>query len=85
MAPENRREGVSRYVTIRYRDGREYQVTPADFRRRKVVEGKDGKLQTHEEAGARIVAWNNGEPYEDDKAKAEPAPTKAEAKEVSDG
>ncbi len=46
-------------VRITHRDGREYEVSVADFRRAKVQDGK-----SYEELGFLIVANADGSPYE---------------------
>lgn len=62
---------MPKMVLIHHKDGREYAVTPADFRRAKVVE-KDGEYVTYEAAGFKVDRWESGEPYEDSKAEKAP-------------
>ena len=47
-------------VVIQHKDGREYQVTLADFRRKKMRGG-----QTYEEQGFKIATYADGSPYEE--------------------
>lgn len=54
-----------RRVIIRHpKSGREYAILPADFRRRKAFAEDDGSVKTYEEAGFRIVSYEDGAPYQ---------------------
>lgn len=55
---------MARMVRIAHRDGREFAVTPADYRSKKT----DAEGQTYEQQGFKIVRWEDGEPYEEPKA-----------------
>ena len=59
---------MKRRVRIEHKDGRSYQVTPADFRRKNVAPEGQPKA-TYEEMGFRIVRWADGEDYESPKKK----------------
>jgi hypothetical protein len=51
-------------VVIRHpKTGREYAILPADFRRRKAFAEGDGTVKTYEEAGFRIISYEDGQPY----------------------
>lgn len=51
-------------VIIRHKDGREYEIASAEFKRGKHVAMPDGGRATYEEAGFRIVSQADGQPYE---------------------
>lgn len=51
-------------VIIRHRDGREYEIASADFRRGKHVAMPDGSRATYEEAGFEIASLADGSPYQ---------------------
>jgi hypothetical protein len=53
-------------VQIAHKDGRSYEVSESDFRRRKVEGDK-----TYADLGFKIVANADGSPYEEPKAKGE--------------
>lgn len=55
---------MPRMVHIEDKDGRRYGILPNDFNHVKDDEGK-----TFAERGFKIVAWEDGEPYEPPAAK----------------
>jgi hypothetical protein len=50
-------------VIIRHRDGREYEIDSAAFRRGKHAINSKGERVTYEEAGFKIVSLADGRPY----------------------
>lgn len=59
-------------VVIRHKDGREYGIDSADFKRRKLAtDPKTGEPITYEAAGFEIVAHADGSPYEPPASRAE--------------
>lgn len=62
-------------VIIRHpRNGQEYGIQSADFKRGKHYLDDKGHYVTFEEAGFRIVSLANGQPYEQPHAQGEHAP-----------
>jgi hypothetical protein len=54
-----------RRVIIRHpKTEREYAILPADFRRRRAFAEPDGSVVTYEQAGFRIVSYEDGSPYQ---------------------
>lgn len=58
---------MTRRVVIEHKDGRRFQVTLADYRNANVAPEGEPK-RTYRDEGFRIVAWADGEPYEEPKA-----------------
>ena len=57
---------MKRRVRIEHKDGRSYQVTPADFRNANVAPEGEPK-RTYRDEGFKIVRWADGEEYEEPK------------------
>lgn len=64
-------------VIIRHpKDGREYGIDSADFKRRKLTENPEtGEPMTLEAAGFEIVSMADGSPYEPPASRGERAPS----------